>query len=159
MENKIEFNWELYQSGEYDVITRNGIKVEQLNSAIILENDLFLIPKDKEDHSPDVGKLVIPELKGVMMEVSDEEDFENTSQELIIGRLNGLFISNALESWGYARPIKEVKEVWVNVYEDIKGVLYCGDSFKTKEEAIKYCNQAKYIKTIRITNQKDGETN
>lgn len=116
-----------------------------------------LYTEEKEERISDIKETIIPELKGVLMEVSDYDDFEETSQELIIGTLNGLFISNTLESWGYARPIKKVKEYWVNVYEDVKGVIYCGDSFRTKEEAMKYSNQAKYIKTIRITNEKNGE--
>ena len=188
MGNKIEFNWEKYQSGEFDCITRDGRKVEQLhwiedyfypicgnidgmfikwsingvyNIRINQSNsDLFLIQKSKakEDHFADFVEMVILELKGVLMEVSDEEDFENTSQELIIGTLNGLFISNTLESWGYARPIKEVKEAWVNVYQ-LDNMLCTGSSYKTKEEAINNSshNIADYIKTIRITNKKDGE--
>lgn len=233
MENKIEFNWEKYQSGEYDCVIRDGIKVEQLHKfnmdcscsiyGVIKgesyvrnwynngnhwddndmhSSDLFLIPKEKEapsglytmtenglvkgcadsnngfdisqltnvsigtgvntipkekeDHSPDVGKMVIPELKGVLMEVSDDEDFIYTSQELIIGTLNGLFISNTLESWGYARPIKEVKECWVNVFYD--GYMIISPTYSSKEEALEYKNEDNgYIKTIRITNKKDGE--
>ena len=114
---------------------------------------------DNPTYKLDVGNY-IPELKGVLMDVSDEEDFENTSQELIIGTLNGLFISNTLESWEYARPIKEIKEAWVNVYENNSGeVVVSQYSFNTRQEAIlnnTYLN-FKYIKTIKITNEKDGE--
>lgn len=30
-QNKIEFNWELYQTGEYDVVTRDNINVVNLS--------------------------------------------------------------------------------------------------------------------------------
>lgn len=192
MENKIEFNWEKYQSGEYDCITRDGRKVEQLhwiddafyqicgkidgiseswsingvyingvfNSRIDISNsDLFLIPKEKENHFPHVGKMVIPELKGVLMEVSDDVDFKEFVKRDVIGKYNDMYIT-IYGFYKYARPIKEVKEVWLNIFED-NGKLIVGQShFDSKEEAIKFkSNNVKYIKTIRITDEPDGETN
>lgn len=170
MENKIEFNWEKYQSGEYDCITRDGRKVKQLhlvecdadyplrasidgvlrlfrNNGKFLDNireayDLFLIPK------------VIPELKGVLMEVSDYKDFKVSCEEMVLGTYKGIFISDVGE-WKYARPIKEVKEAWVNVYE-ANEMIEVGASFKTKDEAEKMIQkERKYIKTIKITNEKE----
>lgn len=188
MENKIEFNWEKYQSGEYDVVTRDGKKIEQLHKfnmdcsysicGVINgnnyvaewhkngnywddgdenENDLFLIPK--EDHIVEPNETLIPELKGILMEVSHYEDFKTSTNLNVFGINSGNFLTH-IGSYQYARPIKEVKECWVNVFED-NGKLIIGQShFDSKEEAIKFkSNNVKYIKTIRITNEKDGQTN
>ena len=60
-----------------------------------------LIPEENE----------IPELgEGVLMEVSDSEDFSKSCKKNVIGRYRGLFIegsSNYINYWKYARPIKE----------------------------------------------------
>jgi hypothetical protein len=60
-----------------------------------------LIPEENE----------IPELgEGVLMEVSDCEDFEVSYAEVVIGSYIGLFLvgeSTHISYWKYARPIKE----------------------------------------------------
>ena len=65
----------------------------------LIEN--HLIPEENE----------IPELgEGVLMEVSDCEDFEVSYAEVVIGSYIGLFLvgeSTHISYWKYARPIKE----------------------------------------------------
>lgn len=193
MENKIEFNWETYQTGNYDCITRDGRKVEQLhkfdldgksifgvmnrcifnwlNNGIYWydgkesRDDIFLTLKAKEDHFADIVEMVIPELKGILMEVSDEEGFKSSGKHFVVGMFNDKYLYfHSLEECfftaKYARPIKGVKEAWVNVYENNEGELRIAmKEFNTRQEAIlnsKFLN-FKYIKTIRITNEKDGE--
>ena len=65
----------------------------------LIEN--HLIPEENE----------IPELgEGVLMEVSDSEDFEVSYKEVVIGSYKGLFLVGErthITYWKYARPIKE----------------------------------------------------
>ena len=60
-----------------------------------------LIPEENE----------IPELgEGVLMEVSDCEDFDVSYEEVVIGSYKGLFLvgeDTHISYWKYARPIKE----------------------------------------------------
>lgn len=50
--------------------------------------------------------------------------------------------------------LPEVKECWINVYENINDKLWTGNCFPTKERAeSEGKNNPTYIKTIRITNE------
>lgn len=185
MENKIEFNWEKYQSGEYDCVTRGGRKVERLDKFGVesscgfygvingdtyarnwykygnywydedkCEFDLFLIPKEKEEHIVEANEMIIPELKCVLMEVSDDVDFRQFAKREVLAKYDNKYIvvSNIghIVTYKYARPIKEVKECWVNVYESKYG-LYVVNQKEAKSFKSNFSD--KYIKTIKITNE------
>lgn len=190
MENKIEFNWEKYQSGAYDVVTRDGRKVEQLhkfdvsgnypffgvcndtvynwysNGLIwddgeLTETDLFLIPKVKEGPIVEANETIIPELKGVLMEVSDDVDFRQFAKREVLAKYDNKYIvvSNIghIVTYNYARPIKEIKECWVNVYENEYGLYLSPHTYSSKDNAMSIVNRKNYIKTIKITDE--PETN
>lgn len=190
MKTKIEFNWEKYQSGEYDCVTRDGRNVEQLhrdndvnypicgkidgifgvwttNGVYNIHfgksnSDLFLI--QKED-IVETNEMIVPEIKSTLMEVSDFKDFKVCNRKEVLGKYNSRYIVSEdilhITTYKYARPIKEIKECWVNILEN-EGFLSTTQSFKSKDDAISFAElitkqnpTTKYIKTIKIDNRKD----
>ena len=83
------------------------------DSVEVIFNDNFLwrYPLDQIEKHLIPEENEIPELgEGVLMEVSDFEDFNLSCERMVIGNYKGLFIVGELSNincWEYARPIKE----------------------------------------------------
>jgi hypothetical protein len=72
----------------------------------------------------------VPELKGILMEVSDFEDFSYSQKREVIGTLNGKYICMACDrsyvvDYNYARPIMQPKEITIEEAQEM-----IGDEFK-----------------------------
>jgi hypothetical protein len=72
----------------------------------------------------------IPELKGILMEVSDFKDFSYSQKREVIGTLNGKHICMASDrsyvvDYNYARPIMQPKEITIEEAQEM-----IGDEFK-----------------------------
>jgi|GEM_PF-6914901 len=84
-----------------------------------------------------------------------DESLNSSVVAQIDGRLITLYASGKFINYDHRNDlflIKEVKECWVNVYDN--GKLFTGAMYPTKEVAIMHGKSSyKYIKTIRITNE------
>jgi hypothetical protein len=72
----------------------------------------------------------IPELKGILMEVSDFKDFSDSQKREVIGAFNGKYVCMASDrsyivEYNYARPIMEPKEITIEEAQEM-----IGDEFK-----------------------------
>jgi hypothetical protein len=68
----------------------------------------------------------VPELKGILMEVSDFKDFSYSQKREVIGTLDGKYICMACDrsyvvDYNYARPIKQPKEITIEEAQEIIG--------------------------------------
>jgi hypothetical protein len=68
----------------------------------------------------------VPELKGILMEVSDFKDFSYSQKREVIGTLNGKHICMACDrsyvvDYNYARLIKQPKEITIEEAQEIIG--------------------------------------
>tara|TARA_R110001599_G_scaffold42455_5_gene127831 strand:+ start:72 stop:533 length:462 start_codon:yes stop_codon:yes gene_type:complete len=83
------------------------------DSVEVIFNDNFLwrYPLDQIEKHLIPEENEIPELgEGVLMEVSDCEDFDVSYKEVVIGSYKGLFLVGErthISYWQYARPTKE----------------------------------------------------
>ena len=79
--------------------------------SIYFKEDSWFYPIDQIEKHLIPEENEIPELgEGVLMEVSDFEDFNLSCERMVIGNYKGLFIVGELSNincWEYARPIKE----------------------------------------------------
>jgi hypothetical protein len=68
----------------------------------------------------------VPELKGILMEVSDFKDFSYSQKREVIGTLDGKYICMACDKscvfyYNYARPIKQPKEITIEEAQKMIG--------------------------------------
>jgi hypothetical protein len=68
----------------------------------------------------------VPELKCILMEVSDFKDFSYSQKREVIGTLNGKYICMAIDrsyvvDYNYARPIKQPKEITIEEAQEMIG--------------------------------------
>lgn len=88
-----------------------------------------------------------------------DESLNSSVVAQIDGRLITLYASGKFLSYDHRNDlflINEVKECWVNVYDNGSIFPKIGEGrFSSKDEAINFIDQliGKYIKTIRITNE------
>ena len=97
-------NSNIGEVGEITFVSKKDVMVQ-------FENDRWYYPIDQIEKHLIPEENEIPELgEGVLMEVSDFEDFNLSCERMVIGNYKGLFIVGELSNincWEYARPIKE----------------------------------------------------
>ena len=97
-------NSNIGEVGEITFVSKKDVMVQ-------FENDRWYYPIDQIEKHLISEENEIPELgEGVLMEVSDSEDFCLSCEEVVIGSYIGLFLvdeSTHSSYWKYARPIKE----------------------------------------------------
>lgn len=91
----------------------------------------------------------------VMFKASTDYTLRAVCQgEIVAWRENGKFY-NIEESQNDLFLLPEIKECWINVYSDGKTV-WTGVSYESHYDAIHYAEKGYYIKTIKITNEKEN---
>ena len=90
--------------GEISLVLSDRIRIQ-------FKDDFWSYPLDQIEKHLIPKENEIPELgEGVLMEVSDCEDFDVSYKEVVIGSYKGLFLVGEhthISYWKYARPTKE----------------------------------------------------